>query len=329
MSRTIVVTWPHAYIGPGSALDPLERRGWGVVLEPKMGARSPAEVQRIMSGANAAIVSTDPFPADVLDALPDLRVISRMGVGVDSIDVPAATERGVLVTTTPGANHAVVAEHTLAMILALVRRLPQNDASMRAGNWDRAGLLTPRTLSAMTVGIVGMGRIGQSVAQMVAGFGAKVIYSDPFYQGQAIADARQVELSDLLRNADLISLHVPSTPQTKGLLDSAALENMKSEALIVNTGRGDAIVESALIQALEDGTVAGAALDVFENEPDVSQRLLELPNVLLTPHTAALSPESIHAMMSSAVSSVEHVLDGGVPATAINPEAVGHVEIPA
>lgn len=329
MSRTIVVTWPHAYIGPGSALDPLERRGWGVVLEPKMGARSPAEVQRIMSGANAAIVSTDPFPADVLDALPDLRVISRMGVGVDSIDVPAATERGVLVTTTPGANHAVVAEHTLAMILALVRRLPQNDASMRAGNWDRAGLLTPRTLSAMTVGIVGMGRIGQSVAQMVAGFGAKVIYSDPFYQGQAIAGARQVELSELLRNADLISLHVPSTPQTKGLLDSAALENMKSEALIVNTGRGDAIVESALIQALEDGTVAGAALDVFENEPDVSQRLLELPNVLLTPHTAALSPESIHAMMSSAVSSVEHVLDGGVPATATNPEAVGHVDIPA
>src|SRR6056297_3777751 len=128
----VVVTWPHAQVAPGSALDRLAQRGWNVVLHPKHGQRCAPQVEHLMVGANAAIVSTDRFPASTLAALPDLRVIARMGVGVDSIDIPAASAQGVLVTTTPGATHGIVAEHTVAMILSLVRRLPENDASTKA-----------------------------------------------------------------------------------------------------------------------------------------------------------------------------------------------------
>lgn len=318
----VVVTWPHARANPGTPLGRLAQRGWAVVFEPKMGARSPGEVAQIMAGAQAAIVSTDPFPDATLAALPDLRVIARMGVGVDSIDMPAATSRGVLVTTTPGANHGVVAEHTVAMILALVRRLPENDASTKSGGWDRAGDLTPRTLSAMTVGIVGMGRIGQTVATAVQGFGAEVIYVDPGVHGELVKGARRVTLDELTSRADLVTLHMPSTPETRGLFGAEMIARMKPGSMIVNTGRGDAIQEQALIDALESGHIAGAALDVFEREPEIPDQLRLLPNVILTPHTAALSAESIQVMMESAVSSVIAVLDGQIPDTAINPHAV-------
>jgi len=319
---TVVVTWPHARLGPDSALDPLVQRGCTVLLEPKHGDRTPAEVQQIMAGAQAAIVSTDPFEAPTLAALPDLRVIARMGVGVDSIDIPAASAQGVLVTTTPGANHGIVAEHTAAMILSLVRRLPENDASTKAGNWDRAGTLTPGTLSTMTVGIVGMGRIGRAVAAAVRSFGAVVLCVDPGVESDSIDDAQVVDFGELIARSDLISLHMPSTPDTRGLFDAEVFARMKPGALIVNAGRGDAIDEQALVAALETGQLAGAALDVFEREPHIADRLREMPNVILTPHTAALSARSIQAMMASAVSSVLAVLDGQVPQTAINPEAV-------
>lgn len=322
VSPTVVVTWPHARLLPGSALDRLVQRGCTVVLHPKHGDRSAAEVEHLMAGARAAIVSTDPFPAPTLAALPDLRVIARMGVGVDSIDVPAATARGVLVTTTPGANHGVVAEHTVAMILSLVRRLPENDASTKEGNWDRAGALTPRTLSAMTVGIVGMGRIGRTVAAAVQGFGAQVLYADPHVAQEAVPEVRRVEFDELLARCDVISLHMPSTPETRGLFDDQVLGRMKAGSMIVNAGRGDAIQEQALLAALDCGHLAGAALDVFEQEPRISEQLRAMPNVILTPHTAALSAESIQVMMDSAVSSVIGVLDGHVPDTAINPQAV-------
>ncbi len=319
---TVVVTWPHARSGPDSALEPLVQRGCTVVLEPKHGDRTPAEVQRIMAGAQAAIVSTDPFDAPTLAALPDLKVIARMGVGVDSIDVSAASARGVLVTTTPGANHGVVAEHTVAMILSLVRRLPENDASTKAGNWDRAGALTPRTLSSMTVGIVGMGRIGRAVASAVRSFGAEVLCVDPGIESESVDGVQVVDFTELIARSDLVSLHMPSTPGTRGLFDAKTFARMKPGALIVNAGRGDAIDERALVSALETGQLAGAGLDVFEREPHIADRLREMPNVILTPHTAALSVESIEAMMTSAVSSVLAVLDGLVPDTAINPEAV-------
>jgi phosphoglycerate dehydrogenase-like enzyme len=319
---TVVVTWPHAQVAAGSALDRLAQRGWNVVLHPKHGQRSAAEVEHLMVGANAAIVSTDPFPASTLAALPDLRVIARMGVGVDSIDVPAATAGGVLVTTTPGANHGVVAEHTVAMILALVRRLPENDASTKNGNWDRAGALTPRTLSAMTVGIVGMGRIGRSVATAVRGFGADVVYVDPAVDPDSVTDANRVDFDELLTRSNVISLHMPSTPDTRGLFNSEVFGRMKSGSLIVNAGRGDAIDEQALITALDSGHIAGAALDVFEREPFIPEQLRTMSNVILSPHTAALSAESIQVMMESAVSSIIAVLDGQIPDTAINPQAV-------
>ena len=318
----VVVTWPNADLGVDSPLRRCVDAGLQVCLRPKTGARSPDQVRELMAGAQAAIVSTDPFDADVLAGLGDLRVIARMGVGIDSIDIDAASAAGIIVTTTPGANHAVVAEHTVAMMLALVRRLPENDASTKRGEWNRAGDLTPGTLAGSTVGIIGMGRIGRVVARLVSTFRANVVYFDPELPDGFELDipSRRVAFDDLITMSDVISIHTPSTESTRRLLNASAFARMKDGVLIVNTGRGDAIVESALVDALVKGPVAGAALDVFESEPSIPARLRDLPNVICTPHTAALSLDSIRVMMTSAVDSVLSVLGGHVPDTAVNPQ---------
>lgn len=319
----VVVTWPNADLEGDSPLRTLVDAGFEVSLQPKTGSRTPDQVRALMVGARAAIVSTDPFDAEVLAALTDLRVIARMGVGVDSVDLDAASANGVLVTTTPGANHAVVAEHTIALMLALVRRLPENDASTKRGEWNRAGDLTPGTLAGSTVGIIGMGRIGRAVADLVSRFGAHIIFFDPeLSQASELNDlATRVGFDEIVAKSDVISVHAPSTKASRHLLDADAFARMKQGVLIVNTGRGDAIVETDLVDALMSGRVAGAALDVFESEPTISDQLRDLPNVICTPHTAALSRESIRAMMTSAVDSVLSVLSGHVPDTAVNPQA--------
>ena len=314
----VLVTWMGYDAAGPSTGERLRRRGLTVRLEPKHGARSPAEVAALASTALAAIVSTDPFDRSVFAAAPGLKVVARVGVGIDSIDLDAATAAGVVVTTTPGANCETAADHALAMILAAVRRIVEHDASVRRGEWARGGDLTPWTLHGATVGLVGFGEIGRAVARRLAAFDVQLLVCDP---ALTAADGhRLVPLPELLSRADVVSLHVPLSDGTRHLLSTGMLAHLRPEAILVNTSRGAIVDEPALVDALAGGRLRAAALDVFADEPAVPEALRALPNVVLTPHIGGLSVRSIAAMTEQATESVLAVLDGRPdPATVANP----------
>lgn len=318
----VVVTWPD-YDPDGQHLGrALRRAGLTVRLEAKRGARSPSQMRALLDGAVAAIVSTDPFDAGVLAASPDLRVIARVGVGVDSIDIDAATAHGVAVTITPGANEATVADHTVALMLAALRRVCEHDAGVRQGDWNRTGRHTPWLLSGSTVGLVGFGQIGRSVARRLGGFDVRVLVTDPVAPKDRAVEA--VSLDALLAASDVVSLHAPLLPSTRRLIGARELALMRPTAILVNTARGEVVDEAALVDALERGRLRAAALDVFEREPPRSSRLLSLPNVVLSPHNAGLSIPSIEEMTRRATSSVIEVLRGRAPEHLANPQVLRH-----
>lgn len=322
MSSQVVVTWP-AYDEAGPKTGALLREaGLTIRLEPRTGHRAPTEVARIVGDAVAVIASTDPFDADVFAACPNLRVIARTGVGVDAIDVAAATDAGVVVATTPGANEEAVADHALAMILALQRRLAENDSAIRAGRWDRAGDLTPADLYGATIGLIGSGVIGRAVIRRLQGFGSTIVVFDP-YLTDAPHGTELVDLPTLLERSDAITIHAPLTEDTRGLLGSAEFAAMKQGAFVVNVSRGGILDEQALAQSISSGHLGGAGLDTFEREPIGESALREMPTVILSPHIAGLSHRSIAAMTQQATQAVLDVLAGRQPAHAVNPEALG------
>ena len=289
----------------------LAAAGYEMRIAPKRGARSVEELLPLSADVSGAIVSTDPFTREVLRDSPHLQVIARVGVGIDSIDAAAATELGVAITTTPGANEATVADHAIAMMLGLLRRIPENDARVRRGEWNRTGPHTPLLLSGCTVGLVGYGHIGRLVARRLAGFDVELLVADP-----ALGDSespRALELAELLTRSDIVSLHVPLIPATHHLIDHAALQLMRPHAVLINTSRGGVVDEAALIRALTDGVIAGAALDVFETEPPGDSPLLAMRNVVVSPHVGGLSTTSVDAMIRMATASVIAVLEGRVP----------------
>ncbi|HEX8101186.1 MAG TPA: NAD(P)-dependent oxidoreductase, partial [Solirubrobacteraceae bacterium] len=276
-----------------------------------------AEVAALAAGAVAAIVSTDPFDRTVFAAAPGLRVVARVGVGTDSVDLAAATDAGVVVTTTPGANCETAADHALALILAAARRLLEHDASVRRGEWARGGALTPWDLHQTTVGLVGCGEIGRAVLRRLEGFGVDVLVADP-----AVADA--VPLDEVLARADIVSLHLPLSPATRNLIGERELAAMGPEAILVNTSRGAVVDEPALVRALASGALRAAALDVFADEPRIPAELLGMPNVLLTPHVGGLSERSIGEMTERATRCVLDALAGAPdPLTVANPAVLG------
>lgn len=287
-------------------------------LAPKTGARSPREVAALLDGAVGAIVSTDPFDADVFAAAPDLRVVARVGVGTDSIDLAAATAAGVVVTVTPGANHETAADHAVALILASVRRLVEHDAAVRRGEWPRGGPLTPWDLFGATVGLVGYGAIGKAVGKRLAGFGVQLLVADP--AAGDVRGASVVDLDELLRRAQVVSLHAPLTVGTLALIGPEQLALMRPDAILVNTARGGLVDELALARALDAGSIRAAALDVFSDEPAVPEALLAGANVTMTPHIGGLSESSIERMTALATESVVRVLEGDPdPTTVANP----------
>lgn len=298
----------------------LRDSGLRIDLQPKYGARSPVELIEVIKGATAAIVSTDPFDASVFAAVPELRTISRVGVGTDSIDLEAATDAGVLVTVTPGANEQTAADHTLALMLATVRRITEHDASVRGGRWDRAGERTAWELNGKTVGLVGYGRIGKAVGERLRGFRVELLAADPALS--SLEGVEIVPLDELLRRADIVSLHAPLTDETRGMLDQERLALMPEHAILVNTARGPLIDESALIECLSNGSIRAAALDVFAEEPPLDSKLLQLSNVVVSPHIGGLSDRSIAEMTQRAAQNVLDALDGNVSEAVVNPEAL-------
>ncbi len=250
------------------------------------------------------------FTADVLQACPKLRLISIWGTGTDNVDLTAAASCGITVTNTPGANAIAVAEHTVALMLAVVKQLAPADQAIRQGGWPRN--LVPQ-LRGKRLGIIGTGLIGREVADMSRGLGLEVV-AWTFHPDSSLATRlgfRYVDLDELLRTADIISLHLRATPDTHQFLDRARLALLRSGAILVNTARGSLVDETALMECLREKRFGGAALDVFETEPLPSGHpLTTLPNVLLTPHAAGMTPEVIQTGLAMAVENIENFLKG-------------------
>ena len=312
----MLVTFPDFDAADPAAGGVVTRAGLELRLAPKYGPRSPTQLAGLLDGVVGAIVSTDPFTADVLRGAPALRVIARTGVGHDTIDMAVATELGIQVVTTPGANENAVADHALGLLLALLRRIPELDADARTGGWSRTGEHLPRQLAGCTVGVVGFGGIGRQVARRLAGFDVELLIHDPLLP----ADATVVStpLDELLGRSDVVTLHCPLLPDTRGLIGARALSLMQPHAVLVNTSRGTVVDEPALVAALQSGRIAGAALDVFREEPPVGSPLLAMPNVVVSPHNGGLSNVSIAEMTRRCAEAVVAVAGGGVAADVVN-----------
>ncbi len=263
--------------------------GWDVVVS------NPKDYQAHLSDAEALLVrSAVKVTRDVLEQAPKLRVIGRAGVGVDNVDLAAATAAGVLVMNTPGGNAVSVAEHTLAMMLAMARGVPQASASTKSGKWEKKKFMG-NELRGKTLGIVGLGSIGQEVVKRARAFEMRVIASDPYVNPQTATDLGVVlvDLNELYSASDYITLHVAATPETIRMFSSEAFARMKRGVHIVNCARGELIVDDDLKEAIESGQVAGAALDVFKPEPPAAgYPLFSLDQVIATPHIAGSTEEA-------------------------------------
>lgn len=256
---------------------------------------TPAELARRIKGYDGLIVrSSVKVTEDVLAAADRLKVVGRAGVGVDNIDVPAASLRGIIVMNTPGANTIATAEHTMALLLALCRNIPQAYSHLKQGRWERKSF-TGIQLYRKTIGIIGMGRIGGRVAARCQAFGMEVLAYDPYLSDEIAHDlkVKPVSLPELLARSDFIALHAALTPDTENIINAQAIAQMKEGARIINTARGGLIDEAALIEGLQSGKIAGAALDVFAEEPLAANNpLLKMDNVIITPHLAASTVEA-------------------------------------
>lgn len=261
---------------------------------------------------------TDPLTQEVLAQAPKLKVVSQIAVGTDNIDVAAAQARGIVVTHTPGVLTEATADLTWALLLATARRLPTAERFLRSGEWRRwdVDLLCGSDVHGRTLGLVGFGRIGQAVAKRALGFGMRVLYSARSDAPAEVADALQaarLPLDALLRESDFVSLHVPLRDETRHLIGVEQLCRMKRSAFLINTARGPVVDEAALVAALEEGLIAGAGLDVFEQEPTVHPGLLALPNVVLLPHVGSAVTSVRSLMCALAASDCAAVLCGEAP----------------
>jgi glyoxylate reductase len=278
---------------------------YDVVEHPTELGRSEEDVITLLSEGDAAItLLSDPLTRRVLEANPNLRMVANYAVGTNNIDVEAARELGIVVTNTPGVLTEATADLTMALILAVLRRLVEGDAEVRRTGqcvWEPLHLLGT-SLQGKRLGIIGMGRIGNAVAHRARAFGMEVI-----------GVTRGQPLDELLATSDVVSIHVPLRPETRHMIDGAALARMKRGAFLINTARGPIVDENALCDALESGHLAGAGLDVFEHEPTVNPRLLAMPHVVIPPHIGSATHETRDAMARIAATEVRRFLQGLAP----------------
>ena len=282
-----------------------------------------AMLRRAIADADAVIVRLFPLTADLMAAAPRLRVIGRHGAGLDNVDLAAATQRKIPVVYVPRTHGISVAEHTIMLMLALAKRLLRLDDAVRTGNFHLRNQISGAELDGKTLGVIGLGNIGRLVAEKCRGaFRMRVLGYDPFLAPDLSVPADRVaDLDVLLRESDVVTLHVPLTPQTRSLLGARKLALLKPTALVINTSRGEVIDEGALAQALHAGRIGGAAVDVYATEPPPSDHpLLSAPNTVLTPHTAAHTEEALQRMAVSIADDVLAVLRGARPAHLANPD---------
>jgi D-3-phosphoglycerate dehydrogenase / 2-oxoglutarate reductase len=282
-------------------------------------------LQRIGEYDGIVIRSATKMTAELIEQATSLKAIGRAGVGVDNVDVPAATKRGIVVANAPESNVVTAAEHTMALLLALARNVPQAYASLVAGKWDRSKY-SGVELYEKTLGILGFGRIGQLVAQRARGFGMRVLAFDPFVSAERYRDLgveKAESPEDIYAQADFITIHLPKTPETEGFLNAEAFAKMRDGARVLNVARGGLIDEAALKDALDSGKVGGAALDVFPSEPMTESPLFAYSNVVVTPHLGASTVEATDRAGYQSAEQVVAALTGGVVSTAVNIPAIG------
>jgi len=320
----VSLSWAERIPASPQAIDKLHAKGWEVVFNTKGRNLTEDEVVEALPGVSAVIAGSDKFTARGLATADRLRVISRVGVGFDAIDLAAATQKRVVVTTSPVQPlFEAMADHTFGLMIGISRHIPALDRSVKAGHWARQ--MGPH-LFHRTLGIVGLGRIGKEVAKVARGFQMSllcydVVHDDAFARELGLT---YVDLPELLRAADYVTIHTPLNASTRGLMNRERLALMKPTAYLVNTSRGPVVDEEALYWALTNGIIAGAATDVFQKEPpDPSNPLLQLDNLIATPHVGGLSLQAVDAMFASATQSAIDVLEGRKPYLVVNPEVYG------
>jgi glyoxylate reductase len=289
---------------------------------------SRAELFAGLAGCQGVLTQlTDRMDREAMDHAPHLRVIANIAVGYDNIDVPAATERGILVTNTPGVLTETTADFAFALLLAAARRIVEADQFARSGQWKqwKLDLLLGTDAHHATLGIIGLGRIGQAVARRARGFAMQVLYASPRRAALELEQelgARHGSLETLLRESDFVSLHVPLKPETRHLIGAPELALMKKTAILINTTRGPVVDEEALVAALREGRIAGAGLDVFEREPEIHPGLPSLSNVVLAPHLGSASRQTRLRMVELAAENLLAALSGNTPPNPVNREVV-------
>ena len=309
--KVVIPTRNHKKIFNDEARQILTDAGFEVVCNETGRKLSPEEQKEMIKDAFGVIAGTEEYDADMIAGCHELKVVSRFGVGTDNFDLKAMKAAGIQVGVI--ANHNAVAEFALTLMLSVMKNLPVQDATARRAGWERA---STRELTAKTVGILGFGRIGRRVAELLKGFNVTILAYDPYPNPEA-AEERGVKLvsfAEVLSQSDIVSLHLPYTEETHHLIDAAAIAKMKDGAYLINTARGPLVDESALADALKSGKLTGAGVDVYEIEPIVSENpLIPLSNTVLTPHVSALTYETNYNGAIICAQSIVNVLKGGKP----------------
>lgn len=316
-----------ARVLPGDALNRLAAQSDMTLWEDPLPPPRETLLREARESDGLLTLLTDRVDQELLAVAPRLRAVSNMAVGFDNIDVPACTARGILVGNTPGVLTDTTADFAFALLMAAARRIVEGDAFTRSGNWKTwdPGLLLGEDVHHATIGIAGMGQIGQAVARRAHGFDMRILYADeiPRPEIEAGTGARRVDMETLLRESDFVTLHVPLTPETRGLIGAPQLAMMKPNAVLINTSRGPVVDQRALANALQQGRPAMAALDVTDPEPiPIDDPLLQLPNVIIAPHIASGSRATREKMAEMAVDNLLAALHGQLPPNCVNPEAL-------
>jgi D-3-phosphoglycerate dehydrogenase len=285
---------------------------------------TPEEILRVACNADAVLVTYAKITADMIRQMPRCRIIARFGIGVDNVDIAAATHAGIVVTRVPDYCIDEVSDHTLALLLALVRKIPFANSHVHSGRWEVSSIVPIHRLRGKILGLVGFGKIPQLVAPKAKAFGLRVVTYDPFVPQDitTAADVEKVNFAELVKVSDYVSIHTPLMPETEGLFNADVFRQMKPTAYLINTARGPIVDETALARALDAGHLAGAALDVLSKEPPTASPLLGRDNVILTPHMSFYSVESLVELQTKAAEEVVRVLTGRVPRDPVNPEAM-------
>lgn len=302
-------------------MEKLKEEGINIIDMRGSGIDDPKFIEAL-KGVDAVLCGNDLLVNDaMLDMAPRLKAVAKMGVGLDTVDIKAASNHNAIVFNTPGANNQAVADHTFGLILSLARKIVFCDQSLRDNRWEHTKIIGMEIWQ-KTLGLIGLGAIGRCVALRAKGFQMKVVAHDPFWPEEFAGEhgIEKMQIDDLLKVSDIVSLHLPLTEENRGMINEKTLQSMKPTALLINAARGEIVKEKDLYNALKDSVIAGAGLDVFENEPPTNSPLLKLDNVVMTPHIAAFTHDAMNNMCTGIANQLIEYAKGNKPAHIVNPK---------